>query len=52
MENKKDRETDAGKRRCVIPAEFFAEISHGKNGEDSRRYDFLDGFELSRAEFR
>ena len=35
MENKKDRETDAGKPRRVIPAEFVAEISHGENRKGS-----------------
>jgi hypothetical protein len=51
MENKKDRETDAGKAGGVIPAEFFSEIGHGEDGENSERDNFLNCFELGGGEF-
>jgi hypothetical protein len=50
MEDEKDSETDAGEAGGIIPAEFFAEIGDGKDGENGERDDFLNRFELSGAE--
>jgi hypothetical protein len=51
VENKKHRQSDAGKARGVIPFYFFAEIKHGENGKDRESDDLLNGLELRRAEF-
>lgn len=51
MENEKDREANAGKASGVVPTQLLAQVSHRENGEDGERDYFLDGFELSGAEF-
>jgi len=50
MKDEKYSEADAGETGSVVPAQFFAEIGDGKNGENRKRDDFLNGFELSGAE--
>ena len=51
MKDEKDREADTRKAGGIIPPEFFAKIGHGKYGKHGESDDFLDGFELSGAEF-
>jgi hypothetical protein len=51
MKDEKDREADTRETSGIIPPEFFAQIGHGEYGEHRKRDDFLDCFELSRAEF-
>ena len=50
MENEEDREREADGSGAVIPFELFAEISDGKSRKHGKRNDFLDDFELGRAE--
>lgn len=51
MKDEKDGEADTREAGCVIPAKLFAEIGHGKNGEDGKSDHFLDDLELGRGEF-
>jgi len=51
MKDEKDGEADASEACGVIPTKLFAEIGHGKDGEDGEGNYFLDGLELRRAEF-
>ena len=51
VKNEKDRQTDTDKSRGVIPTQLFAQIGHGKDGEDREGNDLLDSLELRRAEF-
>jgi len=50
MKDEKYRQADASEACGVIPAEFFTEVGHGKDGEDGEGDDFLDGLKLSGVE--
>jgi len=51
MENKKDRETDAGKAGGYSSGVFLRDRSFGEDGENSERDNFLNCFELGGGEF-
>ena len=50
FENKEGRENNQAEPDEVVPAEGFAEIQGGKEGENRQGNDFLNGLEFRRAE--
>jgi hypothetical protein len=50
MEDKECPEGNADEANAIVPTEGLAQIGDGKNREDSKRSDFLNGFELGAVE--
>lgn len=50
FKNKKGRENNQAEPDKMVPAEGFAEIQGGKEGENGQGNDFLNGLEFRRAE--
>jgi|SRR5580700_5336319 hypothetical protein len=50
MEDKECPEGNADEANAIVPTEGLAQIGDGKNREDGKRNDFLNGFELSAVE--
>ena len=51
VEDEEDGEGEADCTNSVVPFELLAEVSHGENGEDAERDDFLNRLELRCVEF-